>query len=70
MSSVVNRYDFAGLPSGGGDPVASVSISVPSFQAGESVQSAFIEVIRDFFSEQQNVATVVVTKVETVLTSI
>lgn len=70
VSAVTNRYDFAGFPAGGGDPIAYVSMSVPSFQAGASVGDDFIGVVRDFFATQQNVATVVITKVETVSTVI
>jgi hypothetical protein len=70
VSTVLNRYEFSGYSTDGGDAVASVSISVPSFQGGLDVSTAFIENIRQFFAAQQNVAKVVVTKVETVTTDL
>lgn len=70
MAVVINRYDFQGLPAGGGDPVATVSITPPSFQAGQVTVDAFLLNIREFLLAQQNVATVRVTRVETVTTEV
>lgn len=70
MHVVTNRYDISGFPAGGGDSVAYVSITPPSFQAGQEVAEEFLQSIRDFFAAQQNVASVVVTKVETVSTAV
>ena len=70
MASVINRYDVYGIPHGGGDPVAYVSITPPSFQAGQAVNDAFLNHVRDFFAVQQGVETVSVTEVATVSTQI
>jgi hypothetical protein len=68
MAAILNSIEFLGLPQGGGDPVASLSISPPSFQAGQQVGDEFIEYVKTFIAGQQNVASVRVTKFETVST--
>lgn len=70
MATVINRYEFEGLPAAGGDAVASVSVSPPSFQAGQAVTDAFLDHIRGFLAAQQGVAVVEVTRVETVSTKV
>ncbi|MFI8301576.1 hypothetical protein ACIGCZ_37340 [Streptomyces nigra] len=70
MATVLNSIEFQGLPSGGGDPVAVLSISPPAFQAGQQVADDFIDYVKDFIAAQQNVASVRVTKFETVSTVI
>ncbi|KOG21814.1 hypothetical protein [Streptomyces viridochromogenes] len=70
MAAVLNSIEFQGLPEGGGDPVAVLSISPPSFQAGQQVTDEFIAYVEAFIAGQQNVASVKVTKFETVSTVI
>lgn len=70
MATVINRYEFKGLPASGGDAVASVSISPPSFQAGQEVAAEFLDHVRAFIAAQQGVAVVEVTRVETVSTKV
>lgn len=70
MAAILNSIEFLGLPTGGGDPVALLSISPPTFQAGQEVTDEFIEYVTTFIATQQNVASVRVTKFETVSTVI
>lgn len=70
MATVINRYEIEGLPAAGGDAVASVTFSPPSFQAGQAVTDAFLDHVRAFIAAQQGVATVVVTQVATVTSQV
>ena len=70
MATSFVRMDINGLPEGGGDPVATVTLTGMNFQAGQETWDAFVEDVKALIGAQQNVVSVAATRYDTVSTQI